>query len=214
MADNPEENNYDNLSKEKLIKTLRERDRKRNTVKWWKKRFWDTHGNFAIFTEQNAIRITYIGAATLLFGLGLFVWLEWKSLTFNVEIDSNKFAQFGDFRGCVIGSLCALAGVILFVAALKGQRKDFKNNQKVLNIQTESFQQQIEEFRLQRQELELTRQVFKEQSETLKIQQFESTFFNMLNLHHQIVNAIDLDFGRKVAKKNRQNYCFKAIARN
>ena len=31
------------------------------------------------------------------------------------------------------------------------------------------------------------------QNATLKLQQFESTFFSMLNLHHQIVDGIDID---------------------
>ena len=45
---------------------------------------------------------------------------------------------------------------------------------------------------MQREELSETRKVFSIQSETLKKQQFESTFFNLLNLHHDIVNSIDL----------------------
>lgn len=51
---------------------------------------------------------------------------------------------------------------------------------------------QRKELELQRNELEQTRDVFSEQGKTLKLQQFESTFFNLLNLHHQIVDAIDI----------------------
>ncbi|MCU0346834.1 MAG: putative phage abortive infection protein [Saprospiraceae bacterium] len=44
---------------------------------------------------------------------------------------------------------------------------------------------------LQREELTLTRNEFITQNETLKFQRFENTFFNLVSIHHQIVNAID-----------------------
>ena len=47
-------------------------------------------------------------------------------------------------------------------------------------------------YRSQSEELEQTREVMKNQSLILDKQQFETTFFNLLNLHHQIVNNIDL----------------------
>lgn len=95
--------------------------------------------------------------------------------------------------GGLIGSIWALAGVILFYVALKEQRDDSKTNREVLKTQIKALEQQIAEFALQRQELELTRQVFTEQRDTLKIQQFESTFFSMVNLHHRIIDGIDID---------------------
>lgn len=52
---------------------------------------------------------------------------------------------------------------------------------------------QNKELGLQREELIATRKEFNTQNQTLKFQRFESTFFNMLGLHHQIVNGIDFD---------------------
>ncbi len=49
---------------------------------------------------------------------------------------------------------------------------------------------QKEELELQRKELEETRKEFQQQNETLKRQRFENTFFSMVTLHNQIVNAI------------------------
>lgn len=69
-----------------------------------------------------------------------------------------------------------LAGVILLYVALDEQRKDIKINQNALI-------KQIEEFELQRVELSETREIFKEQSITLKIQRFENTFFQLINLY-------------------------------
>ncbi len=109
------------------------------------------------------------------------------------SINLNNFGQFGDFIGGISGSLWALAGVLLFYLALKEQRKDIQINQKALNAQIQSLNQQIEEFKLQRNELEQTRKVFIEQSETLKIQRFENTFFQLLTLQQELVDNLRFD---------------------
>jgi hypothetical protein len=51
---------------------------------------------------------------------------------------------------------------------------------------------QSKELKLQRDELRLTRQEFEKQNTTLKKQNFESTFFQMVRLHHEIVGSIKL----------------------
>ena len=143
-----------------------------------------------LLTVKTSKFLLYTGLVVLMIGLLMFMWKD--SFSINQQINSDKIAQFGDFIGGVTGSLWALAGVILFYVALTEQRKDFKTNKESLNAQTDALQQQIKEFELQREELSETRKVFKLQSKTLKKQQFESTFFNLLNLHHEIVNSIDL----------------------
>lgn len=86
--------------------------------------------------------------------------------------DSDKRGTFGDMFGSVnaLFSGLALAGIILTILL------------------------QRNELLLQRQELKYTRQEFVTQNETLKIQRFENTFFNLLDIHHQIVNSIDLRY--------------------
>lgn len=60
------------------------------------------------------------------------------------------------------------------------------------------FQQKIElklqreELKLQRQEVEKTNKELAKQVEAMNIQRFETTFFNMLSLHHQLVNSIEV----------------------
>ncbi|CAG2533458.1 Putative phage abortive infection protein [Maribacter dokdonensis] len=144
-----------------------------------------------ILTEKFSKRLLIAGVVLLLIGFIMFVWNDW-SFSADEKLKADKVAQFGDFVGGLIGSIWALAGVILFYVALTEQRKDFATNREVLNAQTDALKQQIKEFELQREELSETRKVFKIQSETLKKQQFESTFFNLVNLHHGIVNSIDL----------------------
>lgn len=145
-----------------------------------------------MFTERTSKILMWIGICIFLLGILLFFWND--TIQVSSSINSDKFGQFGDFVGGLIGSLWALAGVILFYVALTEQRADIRTNKEVLDTQIQALEKQIEEFELQREELKLTRQVFIEQRDTLKIQQFESTFFSMLNLHHQIVNSIDIDY--------------------
>lgn len=92
-----------------------------------------------------------------------------------------KRGTFGDMFGSVnaLFSGLALAGIILTILL---QRKELK---------------------LQREELRDTRAEFEIQNETLKLQRFESTFFNLLNLHHQIVGAIDYRYYKRKEKNSR-----------
>jgi hypothetical protein len=58
--------------------------------------------------------------------------------------------------------------------------------------QQAEIQMQRDDLELQRDEMRLTRDEIKQQNDTFKIQRFENTFFNMLTLHHDIVNHIDV----------------------
>lgn len=122
-----------------------------------------------------------------------FFWKDWN-LSSSQQINSQKFSEFGDFIGGVIGPLWALAGVILFYVALREQREDFKTNRDALNTQVRAFEQQIREFELQRKELELTREVLVEQNKMIKLQQFESTFFNSLELFNNLIDTLSVHY--------------------
>jgi hypothetical protein len=144
-----------------------------------------------LLTEKFSIRILISGIVITFLGLFIFMWNDWHFSKLG-EIELERFAQFSDFIGGLVGPIFALVGVILFYVALTEQRKDFATNREALKAQTSALEQQIIEFELQRIELSETRQVFRIQTETFRKQQFESTFFNLLNLHHQITNTIDL----------------------
>lgn len=143
-------------------------------------------------TEKNSLRFIFFGFTILVIGLFcffLFQALNIKSETFNIE----TFSQFGGFIGGVVGSLWSLAGFILFYIALNKQKEDLEINRKALESQIKSMNLQTQEFKAQVQELEETRKVYIEQNKTQSLQRFENTFFNMLSLHHQIVESIDVD---------------------
>ena len=141
-----------------------------------------------MLTEKNSKRLLRLGLGLFIIGVILFLWNE--SLSQKSDLNSEKVAQFGDFIGGIIGSIWSLAGVILFYVALTEQREDIKINRKALEAQVEALNQQIKEFELQRVELGETRKVFIEQSETLKIQRFENTFFQLFSLHHELVDKL------------------------
>lgn len=83
----------------------------------------------------------------------------------------NELAPVGEYFGGISVGLLTFASVILVTAAIVMQK---------------------EELALQRKELEETRHEFKTGNDTAKIQQIDNAFYNMLSLHHQIVNNIKI----------------------
>lgn len=105
------------------------------------------------------------------------IFIVWVASIFGLTqfiSDSEKKGQFGDSFGAInsLFSGLALAGIIYTIYLQK------------------------KELSLQRKELRDTREEFKIQNKTLSLQRFENTFFHLLELHHQIVNAIDIDIYR------------------
>ncbi|MGY0613566.1 putative phage abortive infection protein [Vibrio sp. FJH11] len=151
--------------------------------------------------------------------LGVFLLIvfllsfSYKSIFFNfdVPIKTDVFGQFGDIVGGVIGSLWALAGVILFYAGLTEQRKDIQTNQNALEKQISALNYQKEEMELQRKEYAMARKVFEEQREALKeqaktsrVQQFESNFYSLLDIYIGIRKDIASQSGSFISKVNKE----------
>lgn len=78
-------------------------------------------------------------------------------------------ATAGDWLGGTSAPLFSLAGFLMMYGAYKMQQEDL---------------------RLTREEMQQTRKEFETQNATLKRQEFETTFFHLLELHHQIVDSI------------------------
>jgi len=140
--------------------------------------------------ERTSLVLIFIGLSIIIFAIISFLWLS-GSLTSNAPIDSEKFGQFGDFIGGIVGAIWALAGVLLFYVALNEQREDFKTNQKALELQIKALNQQVSEFKLQREELKSSRKIYEQQSKTLKLQQFESNFYSLLNIYSSIKDKLN-----------------------
>ena len=110
--------------------------------------------------------ILAIGAGIAVIYL-FFYALNKKDPTFWQNIETMGVA--GEFLGGTVGSIWALAGVILFFLALIYQKRELV---------------------LQREELKESRKIMENQSATIAIQQFENTFFQLLNFHINASNAI------------------------
>lgn len=90
----------------------------------------------------------------------------------------------GDFMSGTVASIWSLAGLFFIYIAFLGQK------QQLLNQQLEIMYSQLE-VKHTRLELSGQKQEMMEQNKTLKLQKFENTFFNLLTLHHQIIDGID-----------------------
>ncbi|RZF58572.1 putative phage abortive infection protein [Sphingobacterium corticibacterium] len=156
------------------------------------------------FSEETGKSLS-IGGLIFIF-LAVIAFVIFSDWSFSLSLNEEKVGQFGDFVGGTVGTIFSLAGVILFYIALREQRSDIKINQRSANLQTEALQKQIEEFEKQKEELELTRKVYEnqlksmaEQEKTMKIQQFDSTFYALLNVYISIKNELN-------KKDNNRNF--------
>lgn len=91
----------------------------------------------------------------------------------------------GDFLSGTVASIWSLAALFFIYVAFLGQK------QQLLNQQLEIMFSQLE-VKYTRLELNGQKEQMIEQNETLKLQKFENTFFQLLTLFNSIVNSLDL----------------------
>ncbi len=138
----------------------------------------------------------------LLFLAVFICWLGyWLVLRYHVATPTDR-GQFGDAFGALNALFAGLAFAGLIIAIFL-QREDIKLQSKALEKQTEEIKLQNDVLDLQRQELSDTRKVledqkgqFEEQSKIMRKQSFEDTFFKLISLHHEIVNAMKVPGGQ------------------
>ncbi len=83
----------------------------------------------------------------------------------NGKLDTEKLGHFGDFVGGLVGVILTTLATILLLLTYKSQKEGLKT---------------------QKKELELSRELFSKQ-------QFENTFFNMLNVHQELRKEISFN---------------------
>ena len=101
-----------------------------------------------------------------------------------LPFDKEQRGTFGDQFGAVnaLFSGLAFAGLIYTIIL---QRHDLK-------LQRRDLLYQRRELELTRKEMEDQTAEFEKQNETLKIQRFENTFFNMLSQFQEVVNSLSI----------------------
>lgn len=112
-----------------------------------------------IFTEKSSKRLVWIGVILIIIG-GVSFLIGERFFDFNSEIKSDKIGQLGDFFGGVIGSIWALAGVILFYVAFNKQVDALEDQKRSTEAAIKSLEIQSTELKLQRDELKETRKEF------------------------------------------------------
>lgn len=107
--------------------------------------------------------------------VGLIIVALWLISLFTLGVWISKGNEIGDSFGAVnaLFSGLALAGIILTIL-----------------MQRDELKLQRKELELTRKEMELTRDEFISQNYTLKLQQFENTYFQMLSLFHENINSV------------------------
>lgn len=102
---------------------------------------------------------------------------------------SSTWGEFGDYVGGVLNPIFGFLALIALLWTIALQSK---------------------ELRFSTQELRHSADALRAQNETLKTQNFEATFFQLLRLHNDIVNAIDIVSGNNVTKGRD---CFRIFAK-
>lgn len=125
-----------------------------------------------VITEKLAIRLIGFSVFCFIVSVTIFSWKR-ETFSFSNPIDAGLLDNFGSFISGFIGSILSLASSILVYVALTEQRKATSDIKKE--------QEDIEK--------------------TQRYQRFENTFFQLLNFHNQIVNAMSVTID-----KDRQKY--------
>ena len=137
----------------------------------------------SIFLEEH---IKQFAVASVV--VGIFFPLVLRYLEGGWAAEYTILATAGDWLGGTSAPLFSLAGFLMMYGAYKMQQEDL---------------------RLTREEMQETRKEFETQNATLKRQEFETTFFHLLELHHQIVNGILYKSSSNNLYQGRQFFTFK-----
>ena len=88
----------------------------------------------------------------------------------SLSIKHTQWGEFGDFLGGVLNPVFGFLGLLALLLTISLQAKELK---------------------LTREELKNSSTALNAQNDTLSLQNFENSFFQMLRLHNDIVNSID-----------------------
>lgn len=144
----------------------------------------------------------------------LFSWIAWIAVIvgfllfviggyffFNpscsIQLSLN---ELGDYLAGAVGGFWALAGLFFIYVAFLGQ---------MLQLRTQKLELKYSKIEVMSTRLEVMgqKEQMMEQNATLRQQRFENTFFQLLSLHNEIINTLQIDIdGEYFAKRE----CFKA----
>lgn len=142
-----------------------------------KKKFYEIINSFISFAVMMIV-LSYAFIILFLYAdnFGYILFQKDKNILLE-EVDKiEKFGQIGDFIGGTLNPLFALFSFMLLLITIKIQNKTLETSQ--------------EELELTRNELSKSATAQQDQSNSIKLQNFENTFFNMVSLHNEIVKNL------------------------
>lgn len=96
----------------------------------------------------------------------------WNFNEYKISEKAADWGTFGDFIGGTLNPTLAFLSFLALLQTIKIQSKELKETKKATRDSASALQ---------------------EQSRSIKLQNFENTFFNMLNLHNEIINNITIE---------------------
>jgi hypothetical protein len=116
---------------------------------------------------------------------------------FGFASNIGNWGAVGDFFGGVLNPMFALFSLILIAHTLMQNKKALEQSEKAIEQGTKAIEQNEKALQVSNKELELTRnelanssKALEEQASLLAVQSFETTFFNMLELHNKNLSRI------------------------
>ena len=156
-------------------------------------------------------------AATVAALIAIGVFTSHFGLGFASNI--GNWGAVGDFFGGVLNPTFALLSLILIAYTLMQNKKALEQSEiaiqqgtKAIKQNEEALQVSNEELRLTRDELANSSKALEEQANLLAVQSFETTFFNMLELHNKNLNRIKLstsEINQTICDKFKHGLTFK-----
>ncbi|QBJ67097.1 hypothetical protein C3496_12265 [Bacillus anthracis] len=132
--------------------------------------------------------------ARFLTGIGIIllpmaILMPWVVVHFDLK-SLGDFGAVGDFIGGTTVTFLTGASVFLLIATNIMQRKELQMSRKSVDEMVKQTKASVEQMAASVEQAEEARKETQITNETMKRQQFETTFFNMINLQHNILKEI------------------------
>ena len=140
--------------------------------------------------EKKDIKIPfkrYIATAVIMI-ITIFAFYFFNFKQYGLSPNQGDWGTFGDFMGGTLNPLLAFLSLIALLTTIRIQSQ-------ALQVSSEELVNSRKELELTRDELSKTADAQQEQSKSIKQQNFENTFFNMLDLYKDAVDNITIEKG-------------------
>ncbi|MFK4423958.1 putative phage abortive infection protein [Bacillus sp. RC51] len=111
----------------------------------------------------------------------------------------KELGAVGDFIGGTTVTFLTGASVFLLIATNIMQRKELQMSRKSIDEMVKQTEASVEQMKASVQQAKEAKKETQVTNETMKKQQFETTFFNMINLHHNILK--ELKYNSKIGRE-------------